>query len=192
MLGLTIAALLLVMPSTPGNARPAQSEARSGTEVMEWKIVRKDLEDDAVRIRLSESYREQMEAYRRRVAAYREEIAAFSGISVGVWTKDEPPPPPPPVSGELPMVSVHMERNTKTSERHGLLRLQWDRRETANVDLLEINPNLYVVVGVSGSSSIKAPRGDWRLEHENVPDFYPRYLHPGRALIQGDVRGDLK
>lgn len=186
MLGLMIAALLLVLPSTQGNARPAQPEARSGTEVREWKIVRKDLENDAVRIQLSESYRERMEAYRRRVAAYREEIAAFSRI------RTEDTPLPPPVSDELPMVSIYMERNTKTSEGHGFLGLQWDQREIANVDLLEINPNLYVVVGVSGSSSLKAPLGDWRVEHENVPDFYPRYLYPGRSLIQGDVRGDLK
>ena len=188
MLGLTIAALLLVLPST---VVAAQENARSDTRVMEWATVRDLLKNDSVLIRLSNAYRKQMEAYRTQVEAYRETIAALSGTSVDAPTEDEPSPLPS-VSDELPMVSVYMERNTKTSERHGLLRLQWDQRETVNVDLLEIDPNLYVVVGVSGSSSLKAPLGDWRVEHEDVPDFYPRYLYPGHALIQGDVRGDLR
>ena len=208
MLGLTIAALLLVLPSTvaaQGSAGPAPSEARSDTEVIEWAAVRNFLKNNSVMIQLPEAYRARMEAYKRQVevyrarmealreatTAFREATTAHQSTLVDDRGEDEPPPSPS-VSEELPIVSVYMERNTKTSERHGLLGLRWDQREIASVDLLEIDPNLYVVVGVSGSSSLKAPLGNWRVKHEDVPDFYPQYLRPGGPFIQGDIRGDLQ
>ena len=194
MLGLTIAALLLVLPSTvaaQGSAGPAPSEARSDTEVIEWAAVRNFLKNNSVMIQLPEAYRARMEALREATTAFREATTAHQSTLVGDRGEDEPPPSLS-VSEELPIVSVYMEINTKTSERHGLLGLRWDQREIASVDLLEIDPNLYVVVGVSGSSSLKAPLGNWRVKHEDVPDFYPQYLRPGGPFIQGDIRGDLQ
>ena len=191
MLRLTIFALLLALSTVvaeQANAQPGSPGARSDTRVLVWEVVREGLELNRVRIDLSEAYREQMEAYRRQVETYRREVAAFAEVSDVLPQTDELPA----VSEELPMVSVLMERNAETSERFGLFRVRWDQREVANVDLLEINPNLYVVVGVSGSVSLKAPLGTWHVEEEGVPDFYPGDLYPGRALIRGDIRGDLQ
>ena len=192
MLGLTIATLLLALPfniAAQGSERAARCEVRGGAEVVDWDTEREALNENAVRIELSESYRKQVEAYRKG-------IAALSSMGSTTWAGDDDCPHcdtlRPNVPDEFPVVSIHMERNTKTSEGHGFLDLQWDQRETADVDLFQINPNLYFVVGVSGSSSLKAPLGNWYVEHEDVPDFYPPCLYPGRALIQGNVRDGLQ
>ncbi len=78
-----------------------------------------------------------------------------------------------------------MTRQTKTNGR-GLLGLKWDQREVANVKVLEVDENLYIVLSVDGSTSLKAPAGAWHIENEEVPDFY-------RGPEVGDmIRGDLK
>ena len=83
------------------------------------------------------------------------------------------------------VIPISMLRETETEGR-GLLRLKWDQREVADVELLAVGDNLYVVLSVNGSMSLKAPLGAWHVENEEVPDFY---TGPG---VGGMIRGDLQ
>lgn len=83
------------------------------------------------------------------------------------------------------VVSLSMQMTTTTSEGHGLLGMKWDRRHVANIDLLEIGADLYLVLSAEGSTSLKAPWGAWHVEEEAIPDFY---AGPG---VGGMIRGEL-
>ena len=83
------------------------------------------------------------------------------------------------------MISLSMQRTTKTSEGRGLLQRKWDERHVANVELLEIGEDLYLVLSAEGSTSLKAPLGAWRVEEETIPEFY---TGPG---VGGMIHGKL-
>ena len=78
-----------------------------------------------------------------------------------------------------------MTKETKTAGR-GLLRLEWDQREVANLKLLQVAQELYLVLSLNGSTSLKAPAGGWHVDNEEVPDFYRG------PDVGGVVRGALK
>ena len=78
-----------------------------------------------------------------------------------------------------------MTRQTKTNGR-GLLRLEWDQREVAKVKVLEVDENLYLVLSLDGSTSLKAPAGAWHIKNEKVPAFYQG------PEVGGMIRGELK
>lgn len=82
-------------------------------------------------------------------------------------------------------ILISMTKRTKTNGR-GLLRLQWDQREVGNMKVLEVDENLYIVLSVDGSTSLKAPAGAWRVENEEVPDFYQG------PEVGGMIRGKLE
>lgn len=82
------------------------------------------------------------------------------------------------------VVSVSMTKETKTAGR-GLLKLEWDQREVANLKLLQVGQELYLVLSLNGSTSLKAPAGGWHVDNEKVPDFYPG------PDVGGVVRGTL-
>ena len=82
-------------------------------------------------------------------------------------------------------ILISMTRETKTNGR-GLLRLEWDQREVASLKVLEVRENLYLVLSVDGSTSLKAPAGAWHIENEDVPDFYKG------PDVGGMIRGELK
>ncbi len=174
----TIVALLLTWT-------PAVT-AQQDTIAVKWQDAKRELQEDQVVLDLSPTYREWATAYRARIDTYEAEVRALRNkISHAL-------PEAPSAPDEIPVISVFMERTTKTADGHGFFGTKWDQRETATVDLLEVYPDVYVVLGVNGSTSVKAPLGDWREEKTGIPDFYPRNLYPGRALIHGDVRGDLR
>ena len=81
------------------------------------------------------------------------------------------------------VISLSMQMTTPTSEGRGLLGRKWDRRHVANINLLEIGTDLYLVLSAEGSTSLKAPWGAWHVEEEAIPDFY---TGPG---VGGMVRG---
>ena len=83
------------------------------------------------------------------------------------------------------VVSVSMTKETKTAGR-GLLKLEWDQREVANLKLLQVGQELYLVLSLNGSTSLKAPAGGWHVDNEEVPDFYRG------PDVGGVVRGALK
>ena len=83
------------------------------------------------------------------------------------------------------VVSLSMQMTTTTSEGRGLLGRKWDQRHVANIDLLEIGTDLYLVLSTEGSTSLKAPWGAWHVEEETIPDFY---TGPG---VGGMIRGRL-
>ena len=83
------------------------------------------------------------------------------------------------------VVSLSMQVMTTTSEGRGILGRKWDQRHVANVELLEIDTELYLVLSADGSTSLKAPWGAWHVEEEAVPDFY---TGPG---VGGMIRGRL-
>lgn len=82
-------------------------------------------------------------------------------------------------------ILISMIRKTKTDGR-GLLRLEWDQQEVANVKVLEVDRNLYIVLSVDGSTSVKAPMGAWHIENEEVPNFYQDFK------VGGMIRGELE
>jgi hypothetical protein len=99
------------------------------------------------------------------------------------------------------ILSISMEK-TDTFES-GPFKLQWDRRQVADVKLLEIEKHVYVVLSVEGTSDLKAPLGVWHVDEAGVPG-----LHEGNwriadedtrgfnvmlgvgDRIRGDIRGD--
>lgn len=85
--------------------------------------------------------------------------------SIVEW-KDQPEPKfaisPVPDSPRRLVLSA--EREGKTADRHGLLRLEWDQRATRRIELLEVSDEMYVVIKTEAFVELKAPLGDWRLE----------------------------
>lgn len=85
--------------------------------------------------------------------------------SIVEW-KDQPEPKfaisPVPDSPRRLVLSA--EREGKTADRHGLLRLEWDQRATRRIELLELSDEMYVVIKTEAFVELKAPLGDWRLE----------------------------
>lgn len=81
------------------------------------------------------------------------------------------------------VLSISMTK-TDTVER-GLLDLEWDRRQEADLKLFEIGKNVFVVLSVEGSTSLKPPLGTWHTYGEGVPGF-----HDGDWLVEAeDTRG---
>ena len=66
---------------------------------------------------------------------------------------------------------VSITSKGKTSERHGLLRLNWDQRQHANLTVV-VSRDHYYVSAVDGFSELKAPLGQWQPVEEGVPDIY--------------------
>ncbi len=88
--------------------------------------------------------------------------------------------------GEPAVIALSMQRTTKTAEGRGLLGLKWDQRQVANLELLAIGTDLYLVLNTEGSTSLKAPWGAWHVEQEGIPNFY---AGPG---VGGMIRGSLE
>jgi len=87
--------------------------------------------------------------------------------------------------GGATVISLSMQMTTMTSEGRGLLGRKWDQRQIANVELLEIGTDLYLVLSAEGSTSLRAPLGAWHVEDETIPDFY---TGPG---VGGMIHGRL-
>ena len=88
--------------------------------------------------------------------------------------------------GEPAVIALSMQQISKAAEGRGILGLKWDQRHVANVELLEIGTDLYLVLSAEGSTSLKAPWGAWHIEQEGVPSFY---TGPG---VGGMIRGSLE
>ena len=87
---------------------------------------------------------------------------------------------------EPAVIAISMQETTKTAEGRGLLELKWDQRQVANVELLEIGTDLYLVLSAEGSTSLKAPLGAWHVEQEGIPSFY------GGPGVGGMIHGSLE
>ena len=87
---------------------------------------------------------------------------------------------------EPAVIAISMQKTTKTAEGRGLLDLKWDQRQVANVELLEIGRDLYLVLSAEGSTSLKAPLGAWHVEQEGIPSFY------GGPGVGGMIYGSLE
>ena len=77
------------------------------------------------------------------------------------------------------VVSISMTK-TDTVER-GLFEFEWDRRQEADLKLFEIENDLFVVLSVEGSTSLKPPLGTWHTYEEGVPGF-----HEGNWLVEAE------
>ena len=85
----------------------------------------------------------------------------------------------------LPVVAISMERETVASEGRGFLGLKWQQRQIANMELIQVGDDLFIVASAEGQILSKAPLGEWHVEEEGpLPDFYtgPR--------VGGVIRGN--
>lgn len=71
----------------------------------------------------------------------------------------------------------------KTSETHGVLRLNWDQRQVANVQILDVGNNRYYVSAVNGFLELKAPFGKWQRVEDSVPTVYSGLLPSIGSMI---------
>ena len=118
-------------------------------------------------------------AEQRRHAVSWEELRTRLGDSVQIDLSRERG------EGGAAVISLSMQMTTMTSEGRGLLGRKWDQRQVANVELLEVGADLYLVLSAEGSTSLKAPWGAWHVEEETIPDFY---TGPG---VGGMIHGKL-
>lgn len=58
---------------------------------------------------------------------------------------------------------VYLECLGKTDEKHGLKRIQWDKRKTWTIGLLK-EDGKYKIVNAKESVEWRAPAGDWRVQ----------------------------
>lgn len=68
------------------------------------------------------------------------------------------------------MAVLYLECVGKTDEKHGLLRLRWDKRRTWTIGLLKLGAEKYRIVKAEESVELRAPAGDWRVQHEHSRD----------------------
>ena len=68
------------------------------------------------------------------------------------------------------MAVLHLECIGKTDERHGLLRLPWDKRKTWTIGLLKLGAEKYRIVKAEESVKLRAPAGDWRVQNAHSRD----------------------
>ena len=99
------------------------------------------------------------------------------------------------------ILSISMTKRDKVER--GFLDFQWDRRQEVDMELFEVENNVYIVLSVEGSTSLKPPlgtwhtyeegvpgfrEGDWLVEAEDTRGFQPMFVVGDR--IRGNIRGD--
>ena len=62
-------------------------------------------------------------------------------------------------------------RKSDISRDHGFLDIDWTQREEAEVELLQLSQDTYVVINVKARRLLKAPLGTWHVASEGVPAF---------------------
>ena len=90
------------------------------------------------------------------------------------------------VNDSSPGLSVRLERVTE-SDGHGLLGLTWQHREIANLELIELGDNFFVIANATGQLHSKAPLGRWHLEEEGSLSEFQFYSGPAVGSLVADV-----
>lgn len=90
------------------------------------------------------------------------------------------------VNDSSPGLSVHLERVT-SSDGHGLLGLTWQHREIANLELVELGENFFVIANTTGQVHSKAPLGRWHLEEEGSLSEFQFYSGPAVGSLVANV-----
>ena len=96
------------------------------------------------------------------------------------------------VNDSSPGLSVHLERVT-ASDGHGLLGLTWQHREIANLELIELGDNFFVIANATGQVHSKAPLGRWHIEDEGSLSEFQFYSGPavGSFVANVEVKAGL-
>ena len=90
------------------------------------------------------------------------------------------------VNDSSPGLSVHLER-VASSDGHGLLGLTWQHREIANLELIELGENFFVIANATGQVHSKAPLGRWHLEEEGSLSEFQFYSGPAVGSLVANV-----
>ncbi len=88
------------------------------------------------------------------------------------------------------VLSVHLERVTET-DGHGFLSLKWQRREVANLELVELGDDLFVIANATGQVYSKAPLGRWHIEEEGSLPKLNIYAGPAVGSLITNVEAAL-
>ena len=90
------------------------------------------------------------------------------------------------VNDSSPRLSLNLERVT-VSDGHGLLGLTWLHRENANLELIELGDNFFVIASATGQVHSKAPLGRWHLEEEGSLSEFQFYSGPAVGSLVANV-----
>ena len=72
---------------------------------------------------------------------------------------------------------------TSESPDHGILEVDWEKREVAVTHLVRIAENKYVIVSQDGYTETKAPLGAWNVKDDSLP--VPFVHQPVGAILEG-------
>ena len=90
------------------------------------------------------------------------------------------------LNASSPVLSLHLERVTE-SDGHGLLGLTWQHREVADLDLIALGDNLFVIANATGQLYSKAPFGGWHVAEVGSLSKFQFYSGPAVGALITNV-----